>query len=126
MSKTQILERVTEKDLAPVRENMFAILNSFPNEVTYVMQMLVEGRIDGRFYDPYREYSCLFGSIARKQGGKFKTALVMALKFIDGKSIHGNAERVFLHIKAGDTPATNKYSAIAYLLIEEWLTEHEA
>jgi len=33
-----------------------------------------------------------------------------------------NVERLFLLIFPGDTPATNKSAAIAFVLIEEWLS----
>lgn len=122
--KTQIIENITESDLAPIRQNMFAILDAFPNEADYVQQMLVKGWIDGSDYNPSNSCSCLFGTIARKQVRGDRWAAVTAMRFIDRDHpifpFHGSAEICFMKIRPSDTPANNKHAAIAYLLIEEW------
>jgi hypothetical protein len=121
--KTRLIEEVTEEDLAPVRENMFAVLNAFPQEAEYVQRMLVEGKIDAWTYNPNRECSCLFGTIGRAKGWMEYQASRLSYEFEDVEAEEmGSAEALFTDIFPGDTPATNKSAAIAFILIEEWLS----
>jgi hypothetical protein len=115
--KTRLIEEVTEEELAPIRENMFAVLNAFPQEAEYVQRMLVEGKIEGGTYTTDRGCSCLFGTIGRVKAMRYDEILKTARSF-KGQ----NVERLFLLIFPGDTPATNKSAAIAFVLIEEWLS----
>ena len=99
-------------NLGGIKEDIYEILSSRPDEVSGLLAAIKEGRVDGSTYEG--ECACLVGTLAN----------VAALPYTD-LGITPNedrpAERFFLGISKGDTPATNPLSAIAAGWVEEWI-----
>jgi hypothetical protein len=114
-------------DLAAVKEDFLNVVSKLPDEVPYLRQALLEGRIDGMAY--CGECACLKGTLARKAfGDTFKTTsqavgyMQVALGIRCGIT-DSQAEQFFYHIQEGDTPATNPYSAVVLDLLDEFLVD---
>jgi len=98
-------------DLQPIRDDLHAVLASAPNEVAGLLQALREGRVDGSTYQG--ECACLVGTIANVRHCDFNE--VVGLKPDSARP----AERWFLAIAKGDTPATSQVASIT----EEWIVD---
>lgn len=109
---------LTDCYLTPIRDDIWAILSSVPNEVSSLISAIKEGRIDGSVYTG--DCACLIGTIAN-------------IRHVNNHSIDGvtpnyarPAEQFFLGIMAGDTPETSQFSALALQWCEEWLNRMQA
>ena len=101
-------------NLSPIHSDVFAVLDAAPREVAALLAAVREGRVNGSAYEG--ACSCLVGTIATARGVSYR-------------EIHGLApdadrlaERWFLMIAEGDTPATCAASA----LVERWILEYQA
>lgn len=115
-----------------VKQDIFAVLEACPEEVTGLLLKMEAGEVDGTCYT--EECKCLLGTLAElKVGaeyfnnneGLFYTGYVsvldkirVAVRKVDAGS---PAELWFTHIQPGDTPETNEYSRFASEVIQEWL-----
>jgi hypothetical protein len=91
------------------RDDIYAVLDSAPTEVPLLLKALRDGKVDGSTYDG--ECRCLVGTL-EKSGSV---------------SIHHDssrpAERYFMAIRRGDTPATNPLAAQAEAWVVGWLAK---
>ena len=101
-------------DLTPIRDDLWAVLSAAPAEVSGLLAAIHEGRIDGSAYTG--TCACLVGTIANIRGCEY-TAL-SGLSANSGRP----AERFFLALRPGDTPATSQTASLAADWIAEWLT----
>jgi hypothetical protein len=99
---------------ANIRDDLWAVLCSYPSEILTLREALLAGLINGKVYEG--DCACLVGTIAKTQGVHFK--------YLKSIKPNGNrpAELWFWNIKTGDTPSTNKFSALALKWIDELLT----
>jgi uncharacterized protein YjbI with pentapeptide repeats len=102
-----------DADLTPIRDDVWAVLSSCPAEVPALRAAIAEGRVDGSTYTG--DCACLVGTLANARGCEFDE--LATVKPNAGRP----AERFFLGIAKGDTPATNQFSAIALAWVDEWL-----
>ena len=100
-------------DLTPIRDDVWAVLSACPVEVPGLRAALAEGRVDGSTYSG--DCACLVGTLANARGCD-----VDALTTVKPDA-NRPAERFFLGIANGDTPATNQFSALALGWVDEWL-----
>ncbi len=105
-------------NLAPVRDDVWAVLSSAPSEAQAVLDALRAGRIDGSVYGG--ECACLVGTIAQARG-------------CDHTAIPGltpqpsrPAEVFFAAISPGDTPETSQPCALAAEWVAEWIGRMQA
>jgi hypothetical protein len=111
-----------------LRANLFAVLDAFPDEASYVLEMLEAGRIDGSTFGPQWECACMFGSIARARGQSGEWARQQAKKYgkphyfdLTDCNVNSQSEELFSYIHRGYTPANNPHAALAAELIVEWM-----
>jgi Pentapeptide repeats (8 copies) len=100
-------------NLAPIRDDLWAVLSAVPSEVTGLIDALKTGRVDGSTYQG--ECACLVGTIANVRHVHFEK--LGALQPNHLRPI----ERFFITIRKGDTPATSQFSALAVEWAEQWL-----
>ena len=107
----------TEMGLA--RADVRAVLDAAPNEVPGLLAALVEGRINGSVYSG--ECACLVGTIANLRG-------VNAMSLSGGLAPDSSrpAERWFMNLHEGDTPARSGVAAMTAWWIHEWQSERRA
>jgi hypothetical protein len=91
-------------------------LDAAPSEVPGLLAALNEGRIDGSQYTG--ECACLVGTIANLRGCTYSD-LVDDLR----PNASRPAERFYMGISKGDTPATSQVSALAAQWTTEWLVK---
>ena len=103
---------LSDADLREQKNDFFDILLRARGEIAGLRAALVAGRVDGSTYEG--ECACLVGTIAHVRGGQYD-ALGNGLK----PDASRPAERWFLGIRKGDTPESNRISAITV----EWLDE---
>ncbi len=104
-------------NLSRIKADLFAILDTAPSEVDGVLVALRGGRINGSAYEG--ACRCLVGTIAGLRG-------VSPWGMPDlCPNVDRPAERWFLAIRAGDTPATNPVAAITEGWLVEWLAANE-
>ena len=108
--------RLGRASLDPIRDDVFAVLGSAPNEVLGLLRLLRDGKVDGSVYEG--ECACLVGSIANIRGVEYRE-----LGDLRPDSTRA-AERWFLAIRKGDTPDTSAVSRITVGWVERWLTDH--
>ena len=101
-------------DLSPIRTDLFDILLRAPNEVHYLRQALLDGRVNGSTYEG--KCACLVGTITNGRGCD-----VAALGNIQPNSARF-AERWFLAIRPDDTPANSEIVKITLGWIDDFLT----
>ena len=99
-------------NLKEIKKDFFRVLDAAPNEICELEKALLEGRIDGSVYDG--ECACLIGTIAKVAKVYFRCIPNLA------PNAYCPAERWFLAIQEGDTPASNPLSAITAGWIKEW------
>jgi uncharacterized protein YjbI with pentapeptide repeats len=99
---------LTRANLTKIKKDVWAVLAENPHEAAGVLTALQEGRVNGSTYSG--TCACLVGTIAN-------------IKDVDYRSLHTDAtraaERWFMGIKEGDTPANNPVAAIS----AEWVKE---
>jgi hypothetical protein len=104
--------------LAPLRDDVRAVLDAAPGEVEGLLLALREGRVNGSTYEG--PCACLVGTIAKVRG----------VHYLDLGGLEPDAtrlaERWFLRIRTGDTPETSPDCAIAAAWVEGWLRERAA
>ena len=105
-------------DLTPIRDDIWVVLSSAPNEVPALIAALKDGRVDGSTYEG--DCACLVGSIANVRHERINS--LRALKPDSGRP----AERFFLGISKGDKPETNQASALAVEWCEDWLNRMQS
>ena len=105
-------------DLSRIREDLYAVLGSAPNEVPALLQALRDGRVDGSTYEG--DCACLVGTIAKARGCYYNE--VSGLPPDSSRP----AERWFLAIRKGDRPADNQVAAITERWIAEWVAARDA
>jgi Pentapeptide repeats (8 copies) len=104
--------------LTPIRDDIWAVLCSAPQEVPALRNAIAAGRIDGSRYAG--DCACLVGTLAKARGcSEFQ---------IEGLKPNGDrqAERFFLAIHVGDTPETSQISRLALQWVDEWLSNMRA
>ena len=105
-------------NLTPIRSDLFAVLDSAPNEVAGLLAALEAGKIDGSTYEG--ECACLVGTIANVRHCTYRD--LGALK----PDSRRPAERWFLAIRPGDAPATSHVARITAEWIREWQAAYAA
>ncbi len=106
------------------KADIFAVLDTSPNEVPALLAALKEGRIQGEFYTG--QCCCLVGTIANAKG---IDAFDLPWRSIDGldgvlkRDPDAPAERWFFSIQEGDKPSTSGRVAITVAWVEEWMAE---
>ncbi|MGL6121719.1 MAG: hypothetical protein ACRC1W_01520 [Shewanella sp.] len=103
-------------NLSEIKQAFYRVISQARLEVAGLRLALVEGRIDGSFYEG--ECACLVGTIANVRGVSYKQ-----LKGIDVDPA-SPAERFFLAIQKGDTPEANPFSAVVISWIDEFMEEN--
>ena len=99
-------------NLSPIREDIYDILRRAVPEVPALLAALREGRVDGSTYTG--QCACLCGTIANARGVD-----ISSLAYRDP---FRPAERWFLAIRKGDTPATSPIAKIT----EGWIVDFMA
>ena len=89
---------------------MELVLSGAAAEAPALLAALREGRIDGSCYEG--ACSCLVGTIATARGVDYLTL---------APDSNRPAERWFLAIQRGDTPATSQFAAITEAWIQDWI-----
>ncbi|HEY2681549.1 MAG TPA: pentapeptide repeat-containing protein [Candidatus Udaeobacter sp.] len=105
-------------NLSIARADFLAEVLKLPNELEFLRQALVDGKVNGSTYND-GECGCLAGTLAIAKGikGYSGEEIKNGLTFhADGSSPR---ERFFLAIKKGDTPETNSASNIALQWTDE-------
>ena len=112
---------------AAAKADIFAVLNTAPNEVPALLAALKEGRIDGSVYSG--ECCCLVGTLARARGVlsenlpcRFDVGLSQGLAWSESAP----AERWFVTIEEGDKPENDSRVALTVEWVEEWMVQHSA
>jgi hypothetical protein len=105
-------------NLSPIRDDLWAVLSSAPNEVAGLLAALREGRVDGSTYTG--ACACLVGTLAN-----VRHCDVDAIPGLTPNSARP-IERFFCGIRPGDTPETNAVSKLAAEWTEDWLTRMQA
>jgi hypothetical protein len=104
---------LSKANLSTIKNDVWAVLLSAPKEVEGLRKALEEGRVDGSTYEG--ECACLVGTIANLRGCEIES-----LKGLNPDSSRP-AERFFMAIKRGDTPAKNPACKIALEWVNEFL-----
>jgi uncharacterized protein YjbI with pentapeptide repeats len=99
-----------------IRDDIRAVLDAAPLEVSGLLEALWSGKVDGSTYTG--ECTCLVGTIAKVRGVSYDS-LGIDLRPDSSRP----AERWFLKIRKGDTPVTNPSAAFAAAVIAQW--QHE-
>ena len=107
---------LSDADLSDARSDFFSILDSAVAEVPALLAAVREGRVDGSAY--HGPCACLVGTIANARGVD-----IGDLPGIEPDSSRP-AERFFLAIAEGDTPANNAASRIVETWILDWQKAH--
>jgi hypothetical protein len=109
---------LSRADLTQIRDDIWAVLSSLPEEVPALIEALKAGRVDGSTYTG--ECSCLVGTLAAARGADVEN--LGSLKINASRP----AERFFTGIRKGDTPETNQFSKLALEWSEQWLSNMRA
>ena len=107
---------LTGASLDSIRDDLYDVLVHAPAEVPALLSALRIGKIDGSTYSG--ECACLVGTIANARGcnvNKLGTLVPNSSR---------PAERWFLAITPGITPANNAVAKITEGWIEQWLAVH--
>lgn len=107
------------KHYPPIRDDLWAVLSSAPQEVPALIAALTEGRVDGSTY--HGTCACLVGTLTHARGCADEYG-------IPGLSPNASrpAERFFLAIRPGDTPETSPFVQLARAWAEDWLARMRA
>ena len=104
--------------LAPVRDDIYAVLSAAPGEAIAVRDAIASGRVDGSVYQG--GCACLVGTIANARGVSYEELGDLR------PSSSRPAERFFMAIRRGDTPETNAASKLAHGWVSEWIDRMQA
>ena len=107
-----------DADLSAIRDDLFDVLDSAPDEVPAVLAALRAGKVDGSTYSG--ECSCLVGTIATTRGKGINDLGALV------PNSDRPAERWFYGIRVGDTPENSVISRITAEWIEQWIAAHPA
>lgn len=99
-------------NLSSIKSDFWNVLTYARNEVAGLRLALIEGRVNGSSYTG--ECACLVGTIANTRHCSYDG--LGALKPDSGRP----AERFFIGIATGDTPAKSQFAALAVEWIDEW------
>ena len=105
-------------NLTPIRDDLWAVLSAAPAEVPALLLAIREGRIDGSSYEG--TCACLVGTIANARQCGYRDIVTLP------PNSARPAERFFLGIHTGDTPATNQFSKLAEEWTADWLARMTA
>ena len=100
--------------LVPVKIDLILAILHMPDEIPFLRQALVEGKVDGSSYND--ECACLAGTMSRAckmPWGEFRAKALMPV------DIDSPRERWFFWIRKGDTPKNSQVVAITL----EWIDE---
>jgi len=103
-------------DLQPIRDDLYKVIEVVPNEVPALIVSLRIGRVDGSTYEG--SCACLVGTVANVKRCRYDS--IVGLSPTPGRP----AERWFLGIRAGDTPANNQVAKITEGWLLDWVKEH--
>lgn len=98
-----------------IRKDVYAVLDSSPNEVPTLLSKLQAGRIDGQYYET--ECACLIGTLAKARDCSY-TLLT--------PNYHRLAEVWFLALCPGDTPLNNPIARLTERWILQWVAAQAA
>ncbi len=115
------------------KQDIFAVLETCPKEVTGLLQKIEAGEINGSCYTG--RCKCLLGTLTELKLGvgcfpfphkqershAYNKCVYLINSAVREPSIFSPAELWFIHIHEGDTPATNLYARLASEWIQEWL-----
>lgn len=107
-------------DLQRVREDFFTVLAAVPNEVPGLLAALQAGKINGQVYSG--ECACLVGTVANVRGCQLSMS-GFGLKELQPDPSRP-AERWFMHLSPGHTPAISQVARITEGWILEWMAVH--
>jgi hypothetical protein len=105
---------LTRADLTRAENDLHAVLNAAPKEVSGLLAALRAGEIDGSTYTG--ECACLVGTIAN-----VRECAVADLPSLIAPDSSRPAERWFLALRPGMTPENNQIAKITEGWIEEWI-----
>lgn len=101
-------------NLAPIKDDLFAVLLRAIPEIPRFKHSIIEGRIDGSTYEG--ECCCLNGTLCKSENE------LIRINVLTVRDSERPIERLFLSIKKGDTPQTNP----VLKLVLEWVEEFES
>ncbi len=104
-------------DLDSIKHDVIAAILKLPNEIPFLRQAIVDGKIDGSTYRG--ECACLAGTMAHACDIDFTTFEQKRMFPID---VNSPRERWFLSIRKGDTPESNPASKITLGWVDEALS----
>ena len=110
---------LSKANLSVIKADMFYVLLYSIDEIKFLKQNIIDGRIDGSTYDG--ECACLSGTLingAKITNGKQEKEVIK--KIMDCRDSSRPIERFFLGIKIGDTPENSQVSKLALQWIEEF------
>ena len=109
---------LTDADLTEISADLDEVLSHAPQEAPALLVALRDGRVDGSCYEGV--CACLVGTLARARGCVYTE--VPGLTPDSGRP----AERWFLAIRPGDTPATSPIVRLTADLITAWIARQPA
>jgi hypothetical protein len=93
------------------------VLDAAPREVGGLLAAIEAGKVDGSAYEG--ECACLLGTIAKVRDVDYR-------KLGIEPDSSRPAERFFLRIRQGHTPANSVDAALAAAWVREWMAAHPA
>ena len=112
---------LSKADLSVIKADFFYVLLHALNEIEFLKQNVIEGKIDGSTYSG--ECACLSGTVEKSaiihngEKEEFNKKLIMSCRDSDRP-----AERFFLAIRPGDKPENHPASKIIF----EWINEFQS
>ena len=107
------LKKLPQDYINQCSRDILFILGSLKDEVPYLRQALIEGRVDGTQYEG--NCACLIGSLGKADGGTDKVCAT--IPFYE-RGTHNPGEAFFYNIRKGDTPENNSFAAHALTLCD--------
>jgi hypothetical protein len=105
-------------NLDPIKDDMFLVLLHAINEIPFLKNNIIEGKIDGSTYDG--ACACLSGTLANAIPNDDQREIKLK-PILSCRDSERPIERFFLGIKKGDTPENSQFSKLAL----EWIEEFE-
>lgn len=117
-------EPLTDTEIA-ARDDLWRILDDYPNEAPVVLAACKAGKIDGEaygmgFYTP--ECGCVFSHIGAARGlpGGSRVSQIHREMHGIGPLDYSPLEEFIFNVRPGDTPATSPVVAKLTAWIEQW------